>query len=152
MRSFRAKRRSFFAVATASALVLLVFASCGSSSPSLTRAEYVKKANAICKEWQEERNKAFGVIIQKYQGQKPTPQLQQKAAEEAVLDPYEHLTQKLAALDTPEEDGEKAQALLTAMEGALAKVKANPRVVVSGSPFTKADHLAADFGLDKCKT
>ena len=45
---------------------------------------------------------------------------------------------------------ERADRLLAAVRGAIAKIDANLQVVATGSPFAQADRLAQRFGLKVC--
>jgi hypothetical protein len=132
-------------------LLAVVLASCGGGS-SVTKAEYVKQANALCQDWEREREEEFAKEIQREQGLKPTPQRKEEAAINVVLKPYERVTGKLAELDAPAEDEQKVEEIVGAMEAALSRVKANPRIVLKESPFIKANSLAESYGLTKCHT
>jgi hypothetical protein len=146
-------------VRMASVMALLLAAAmlggCGSSSgsgddESLTKAEYVRKGNAICGKWQQAR----GVLFSKFtkELQPPVTQAEREKAILKILEPYETATKDLAGLPLPKGDEKKAEAVVSAMEEAGSQAKKNPSVLLrSSTVFEKPNELVEDYGLKECK-
>lgn len=132
----------------------LIVAGCGgSSSESLTKAEYVRKGNAICGKWQQGRTELFEEFAAEFEknGTEPTDADKEKALVK-LMQPYEEATSKLAELDPPDGEEAKVNAMVAAMEKAASQVKANPQSVISSSvPFIKPNKLAEAYGLKECR-
>ncbi len=134
---------------------VLGIAGCGGddeTSASLTRAEYVKQGNAVCKKAQDERTKALEEAIKTA---KPGEELD-KAGKENLVDTalvpqYQEMAKGLDELGTPEGDEAKAEDLVEAMEKSLKDVEAEPlEAFETVKQFAKANAIAEDFGLTNC--
>lgn len=141
---------AFIVALLALGVVLLSGCGGGSDEESLTKAEYVRKGNAICGKWQQARGDMFRSINQELK-----PPVTQKKKEDVILQllaPYETATEGLAELPLPDGAEKEAEAVVTAMEDGLAQAKANPGTLVSSNvPFAKSNELAEDFGLTECR-
>jgi len=137
---------ALFAVA-----VLVAVSACGGSDEeALTKAEFVKEANAICVSATKERTKILNELVKQVDPNQNL-QAQQEQALKMVLPTYEGAAEKIDELGAPEGDEQKVDAIVVAMEGAADQARANPQtVVVSGIPFKEANELAAKYGLDAC--
>jgi len=131
----------------------LVGAGCGGGDETteLTRAQFIKQGNAICKQQKEKRDATIRAAIK---GQDQSKLLPLKQREEVVLEilpPYEEVPERLKALGTPEGEEEKVEAIYGAMEDAAQKVKADPaEALKSTTQFTKANELSSAYGLTEC--
>jgi hypothetical protein len=124
-----------------------------SNSTALTKAQFVKQANAICQKSEQERSEAMTLATAEFKatGEKLTPKIQEEAILK-VVEPYRRATQTLAGLDRPDGDEKKIEGIVQAMEEAYAKVKEDPRqVLTSTASFNRANKLALAYGLDDCK-
>jgi hypothetical protein len=131
-------------------LVGLLASGCGSSGgESLTKEDYVRKANAICGKWQQERGQAFREVSSKFKP--PVTQAKREKAILFVLEPYGEATEALAELSPPKGEEKEVEAIVTAMEDAFAQAEANPGTLISSSaPFNKPNKLATEYGLKEC--
>lgn len=131
-------------------LVGLLAAGCGGSSEeSLTKDDFVRKANAICGKWQQERGRAFREVSTKFKP--PVTQAKREKAILFVLEPYGEAVEGLAELPPPKGEEKQVEAMITAMEDAFAQAEANPGTLISSSaPFNKPNKLAEDYGLKEC--
>lgn len=129
----------------------LVASGCGGGgSDSLTKAEFAKKADEICRRGESERGEVVKAASQKFSGKKVTAADQEQLILEA-LPSYEKATQKIKELGTPEGGEKEAEALVKAMEEAAENVKADPGTATTGNvPFKKADALAEEIGAKGC--
>jgi hypothetical protein len=122
----------------------------GGDDESLTKAEYVKEANAICRKALNQKEKVIAEATEKLPD-KVSASTKEKVVLEAFA-PYEKATEELAELGKPEGQEEKAEALVEAMEDGAEKVKASPTtLLVSDLPVRKANKMAEDFGVDRCR-
>jgi hypothetical protein len=137
------------------AALSLLFAGCGGGddeTSSLTKAQFVKQGNALCKKAEEEKGKAIKSLVAKLN---PRAQFTMERKEQLVvtiiLPPYEQTTEDLQNLGAPEGDEEKVEAIVKAREEAAKKTKADPGVAVTSTrEFVDANKLATDYGLTSC--
>ncbi|HEY6145623.1 MAG TPA: hypothetical protein VIV13_05070 [Solirubrobacterales bacterium] len=146
--------KGIFLVAALVAAVSLAMLGCGSddSAGSLTRAEYIKQGNAICKKGEEERLDKIGKALAKLDNSKELNNAAKaKFVRTVALPPYEKQTENLKELGLPDGEEEEAEAVVEAMEGAARKVEDEPvAALTTGVPFEEANKAATDFGLKSC--
>jgi hypothetical protein len=143
----------------AAALVgLVVLAGCGgsdsttsSTSETLTKSEFVAKANAICakgnQEIRAEGKKLFS------SGQAPSKAAQEKFVTGTVIPSIQQQVDGVDALPAPAGDEQKVQAIVDAARSALAKVKQDPALITEqaqSDPFAQADKLTNAYGMTQC--
>jgi hypothetical protein len=145
-----------WAVVAGLASLALVIGGCGGGddeTTSLTRAEFVKQGNEICKKQEERRSKLIYKVAEEAGSDpnKPLPTSARKALVLETLPPYEEMAEELDALGAPEGDEEKVEALVKEMEKTAQAIKADPLTAVSSTiQFTKANELAEENGLPEC--
>lgn len=139
------------AVAVLAALSLVILG-CGSddSTASLTKAQYVKQGNAICKKGEEQRTALLQSATENV-NREFTKAEKEKVVMTVFVPPYRQTINKLKELPLPEGDEEKAEAIIEAMEESAKKVEADPlKGLESLAQFEKANKLASDYGLTNC--
>ncbi len=152
-------------VALAIALVACVVGSgCGSggdsgsstaNSPSdpLTKAEFARQGDAICKEGISEKNQAVEESLDKLS---PKERVDKATLEqllvEVALPPVQEMAEELDDLGAPKGDEKKVAALVDALEAALKDAEADPATALTDSEkiFGKSDQLAGQYGLKAC--
>lgn len=135
---------------TAVAFALVVSGCGGGGSNSLTKAEFAKKADEICRRGESERAEVLKAAGQKFSGKKVTAADQEQLILEA-LPSYEKSAQKIQELGAPEGGEKEAEALVEAMEEAAENVKADPGTATTGNvPFKKANEAAEAIGAKGC--
>jgi len=147
------------ALFAALAVLALIVAGCGSSggstetTSSLTKAEFVKKGNAICAKGNEEIEEGFEEF-RKEQGfskkKEPSKAQLEEAVETVVIPKIRKEIESIRALGPPDEE---AEAVVDAAEEALEKGEENPSLLTqeeSKSPFAKVNKLSREYGLTKC--
>jgi hypothetical protein len=150
------EKGAFGSIVAVLAAVSLLIAGCGGGSDdttsSLTRAQFVKQGNTLCKKSEEEKGKALSALISKLDPNKPvTMKRKEQLVLTVVLPPYEQTTKDLENLGVPDGDEEEVEAILAARQEATAKTKADPSVAVNSvQDFEKANKLAAKYGLTSC--
>ena len=138
-------------VVIVSVIVAIGIVATGSSlaatTKPLTKAQFVKKANALC----DAARTAFVPVGQQFaslRGSNPTP-----AQISAFIDAFAGVVQtqitKTAALKPPKRDQSKITKFLHENQTDLDKLKADPQLLAGGqSPFLAADTLARAYGLE----
>lgn len=151
-------------VLAAAALVLaLALAGCGSdgdettsdgatiATNSLSKAEYVEKANAICAD-------AYSEITRKYEAfyeaeRRTVAELDNKAME-VVVPNLEILVKRLKELGAPQGQEPKIEKIIAALEKGIKTAKADESTVrgAEGNEFAfeKPYKLMWAYGLNKC--
>jgi hypothetical protein len=134
--------------------VALIAAGCGSSSnsPSLTKAEFIKQGDALCKKIEKERQTNIETFIR--QSADPKKPLDKKQVGElalkAALPPLRHEAEELRALGVPSEP--QATEIIEEFEKASDKFEENAK---SGrgetvDPFNNAQLRARTYGFKSC--
>lgn len=138
-------------------LVGALLAGCGgddgssSTAAALTKSEYVKQGNAICRQG----NKEIEAAVRKLFGnQQPTQQQLKQFATETAIPNIESQIEQLRALPAPSGDEETVTAIYDAAQEGVDKFKQDPLLITQDNPqaFVKANKLARDYGLTVCAT
>jgi hypothetical protein len=150
-------------VALLAALALLVPIGCGSDgsdsggsgSTDLTRAEFIKKAEAICEQTDKAQEAAQRAFQKKYPEADSTTPWEEKIIVVAGLPPVQKEAEALGALPVPSGDEEEIQAIVESMEDGVDGARSNPASLLqegSVGPFTEAVKLAREYGFKACAT
>jgi hypothetical protein len=135
------------ALAVAAALVA---AGCGgggsdSSTSSLTKTEWIAKADSICQQSNQAINQA---AHQQFGNQRPTAPEVQQFVTQTVLPETQGQVDKLKALEAPSGDEDQVNKILGEVQADLDKSKSTG--VVDNSTFADANALAKQYGLKVC--
>jgi hypothetical protein len=137
--------------------VALLLAGCGgggdgTSANALTKAQFLKKANAICvrgtKEWGI-RDRAFW---RKHTFPVPEPALA-RGTREIVMPVRKKELRLIRALGLPREGTHYVEVMLSAWEEGIEKGEEDARSLRAGGPkyaFYKSYSMGIDYGLEKC--
>lgn len=125
----------------------------GGGGDSLTKAEFVRRGNDICRAAEIQRGRALEAKAKSF-GVKPgglaTP-AQQAQIILFALDSYERMTEELGDLPTPDGDEEEIDGMVAAMEETAEKVRADPGTAThSQIQFKAAAEKLEKYGLDLC--
>jgi hypothetical protein len=128
---------------------------CGGSDSDLTKAEFLKRGDAICREINKQRDAAIRAYAAKIgRPQQPPSRLAQLGiVTEAALPPIEVEARKLEELGLPSEEEAKAQAIIDGLRSAVEKTRARPASVLGKArtgPFAEVSELAEEFGFQTC--
>jgi hypothetical protein len=156
----------FLALIVALAALALAVAGCGSSddsttddgtteaTASLTKAEFIKQGNAICKTSNEELDSQFEEFSEENdisENEEPSKELQEEAAETILVPGVSEQLEELRALGTPEDDNGEGDAILTSAEEALEEIEDDPSSAFSeDSGFEEVNKEATAYGLTVC--
>jgi hypothetical protein len=151
------RRLTYLFAAGAGALFLISGpAGCGAgdeatSSEPLTRAQFVKRANAICLSEEERKTKAFesaSKLGKKFfaGSKKELTQLISTVG----LPLYEEIIEELAALKPPSKEQAKWDAIIRHYEETLKEAEAHPAKQLVNDSFSLVDRAATKFGVKNC--
>jgi hypothetical protein len=141
-------------------------AGCGgddeASASSITKAEFIKKADAICKQALEQAEVDFAALVKENETlleetKEGTPAFEAiyPAVVNGILAPtVEKEVDEIQALGAPEGDEAKVDAMLETLEGDLETAEAKPKRVgfEAEKIFAPSTELAREYGLKVCGT
>lgn len=149
--------RGILAVLVGVLAIAVVGAGCGSSDDeSLTKAEFVRQANAICEKGNKQRIKEYTAFL-KGRGDEPKTLAEankgvDEAGEELLAGFYEKRAEALAELPPPSGDEEEVAAIVDAFEQGADDAAQDPSAIAGGVPgIEKGVKLAAAYGLEVCR-
>lgn len=130
-------------------------ATVGGSDASLTKAQFVKKGDQICKSNYSEREKVLFEYLAKAKKEGGPPPLaeQEQLLVVRILPIFKEESEELDELPLPSKEPQKATAVLTALESAITAVEAHPGVAVRKGMsvlFARAEALAHAYGFEYC--
>ena len=138
--------------ATALAVTLFMLG-CGGDSASISKAEFIKQAEAACKKGEESIQKDFKAFVTRYESAaKPTKAELAALVNAAFSGTIEAEVRELRAIEIPSGDEEQVEALIDARAESLKKAEAEPEEAIADSEkvFGKASRLAKQYGLKAC--
>lgn len=154
--------RGWLAVLAGVLALALVAAGCGGggggsdtavAEASITKADYVKKAEAVCKKGEEELQADFATFLKEKENVKKATEADYAELLEKVVAP--NITtevEELGELDVPQGDASQIEAMLKARVDSIAIAESNPKAMVAKSEevFGQASKLAREYGLKAC--
>jgi hypothetical protein len=145
--------RSRLTGGVAIAAVVFTGAGCGGGDDTLTKAEFIKQADAICMKAHNAFEKAFN---QTFSGnQQPSQAQLSKFAENTLVPGVQGQIDDIRDLNPPSADEDQVDALIEAVQDGVNKIKADPTILaptVRADPLKKGHQLAKDYGLKECAT
>jgi hypothetical protein len=149
--------RASLAVLAALVALAAVVAGCGSDSEtteSLTKAEFIKRADAICEKNEGKVTSEFEDYAEEKgwsEGKEPSKEQQEEALVDVVGPNVQAQVDAIRELEAPEGDEETIDEMLTAVEEGVEDLEENPGQLTSGkNPLAEGSKLARDYGLEKC--
>jgi hypothetical protein len=135
--------------------IAAIAAGCGSSSDdSLTKAEYIKQGDALCKKGGEEIEadvKSYAKENDISLKTEPTKEQLGELSENVVIPGINNQLDGLKGLGTPSEDEDLANELIDSLEKGIEKGEEDPTAFVTeGDSLAKANELAKEFGFTDC--
>jgi hypothetical protein len=122
---------------------------------SMSKSQYVKKADRVCEEGTKNSEVDFGVFLKEEQSVKnPTKADFVKLVGTVVAPNVEAEVEELRELGAPRGDVGKVEAMLKAREESIAIAEEDPEAVIQNSEkvFGKASRVAGEYGLKACAT
>ena len=127
--------------------------SAGSSAQPLTKAEFVRQGDAICRKGISAKNRAVEESLDKLGEQERSNQATlERLLVEVALPPVQEMAEELDELGVPEGEKKKVAVVVGALEAALEDAEADPATALNESEkiFGRSDRLAARYGLKAC--
>lgn len=144
----RSRTRRLPCTLAATALVAVTAAGCGGSSkPTITKAEYVKKANAICTHGNAAQQAAAASL-----GQHPSHAQINALVSGTFIPNIQAQIDAVRALGAPSGEEATVSHMLDVAQEDLDKAKSNPSVFAqeNAHPFANFAAIAHPYGLTEC--
>jgi hypothetical protein len=151
-------KASLLALAALVALAALI-AGCGggdettdSATVALTKAEFIKQGDAICKEGNE-KNEAEAEEYAEENGftlEKASKDELEEAVGEVLVPSLNRQADELDALGAPEGDEGKVEEIVVALEDATAEIEDDPSLVFEEKTLEEPNKLADAYGFKVC--
>jgi hypothetical protein len=141
-------------LAGVAALAMLV-TGCGGGEQDLTKAEFIKQSDAICAKGQKEVLDAYIPLGKEKEksGKQFTVPEQIKFGEDVYFPSVEKRVEEIRDLNPPSDEEEQVEAILTAVEEAMAKAKKKPALTlnVNRNPFNqRSKKMTEAYGFKVC--
>jgi hypothetical protein len=151
-------KASLLALAALVALAALI-AGCGggdettdSATVALTKAEFIKQGDAICKEASED-NEAEAEEYAEENGfalEKASKEQLEEAVAEVLVPSLNQEAEELDALGAPEGDEEKVEEIVVALEDATGEIEDDQSLIFEEETLEEPQQLAEDYGFKVC--
>lgn len=152
--------KRFIAVLIGALVGALLIAGCGSSNDnettaSLTKAQFLKQGNAICKAGNEEINEGFESFSKEHNlsHKKPSEAQFEELAETVLVPSVSRQIKEVRALGAPEGEEGEVDEFITNAEDALKELEEEPSLIAAEGeeePFFSVNKEAAKIGLTAC--
>jgi ABC-type phosphate/phosphonate transport system substrate-binding protein len=155
--------RGLIALIAAVVAAAMLVAGCGGSSDdssaatSISKEEFIAKADAVCKKGNEALEKELFKFLRKNRKggslRKPSVEQNEKFIETVLIPNLQKEIKELKALGVPEGDEEKVDAMIAALEEGLETAEDETETVAAGTAdmvFGIASRLAGEYGLETC--
>jgi len=150
--------RGTIAIAVALTAAALV-AGCGgggdssTATASVSKAAFIKKVDTVCQKGTERMQRAILVFLKQHKDvQRPNKAQSEKLVGTAIVPSVKTELKELKALEAPEGDEERVDAIISALEEGLETAEDNPEAVVASSDavFGISGRLAGEYGAEVC--
>ena len=146
------------ALVAAAIVVALVLVGCGggdssTAAGSISKEEFIAKADAICKKGTERLQAAIaGVLKNQPNITKVTKGEQEKIVATVMVPSISREAKELRALGVPDGDDERVDAMISALEEGVETAKRDPEAVTKSSDviFGIASRIAGEYGAEVC--
>jgi hypothetical protein len=149
--------KKFLAILMLLAISSAAIAGCGdggddTGTASLTKAEYVKQANAICEKVQREMEAKFAEFVKRENAGHGAadPKAFKEEVANVAIPGLEKQIEELSALPAPAGEEEEVELILERQEESLEKVEEDPTFRTSGGLYEELNKPASDYGLSEC--
>lgn len=122
------------------------------TTAALTKKEFLKEGNKICKERLEEKDEVLKVALEELD---PSERAEPSAAKleevgEQAVQPFQKLADELGQLPAPAGDEAAVERITVELEASLKKAESNLDHLIQTNPFGKASKAAQAYGLEAC--
>ena len=137
--------RGGLCLATTAAVVL---AGCGGDDDTLTKSQFIKQADAICKQG----NKRIEAQAEDTLPANEPPSKAQLTtfATETLIPDIQRQVDEVRELNEPSEDEDQVNAFLDSAQSELDKGEEDPLYITSDKSFAKTNRLGKQYGFKVC--
>ncbi len=142
------------------AAIAAIVAGCGSSdddsTSSLTKAQFIAQADAICKTGNAEIDSEFEAFAEKNnidENEEPSKAQQAEISETILVPNVKNQAEEIRDLAAPSGDEDEISAMLDSLDEGVEEVEANPQAPFESkqpNPFGPANKIAEEYGLKVC--
>lgn len=140
------RRIGTFLVAASAAALIWATAGCGGGSASLTKAEFIKQADAICRQTDKEIHTAVGRVQKEQEAAGGSSAQVQKELVRVGLQLIQEEAEHIQALGSPKGDESTIAAIIREIEEGVIATEKDP----IHNHFTKVEAAAAKYGFKDC--
>lgn len=140
-------------VRRAVAAVLVLLSACGGGGEELSREEYLKRADAICENGNEELEKASEKAFAEIpEGEAPSEEQFAEYARKTVIPMVRGQVSELRDLPPPEGGADEVDEIYDAIDKAIDRLENDPSLLTRGGAdlFAEADELSRKYGYEVC--
>jgi hypothetical protein len=124
------------------------------TTTALTKAEFIREANKICKKQDDKIERASQQFFADApNNQEPPPSEVAQFGEKTIFPAIQDEIDRVEALGAPAGDEEQVKQMLDAAKSGLTDLEAHPEQLEKGgaaSSFEEYQKLASAYGLDEC--
>ena len=122
------------------------------TTEALTRVEFIKQADAICDEANEQSETEAEEFAEEngFELEKASDEELEEAITEVLVPSLNQQAEDIEALGAPEGDEERVEEILTSLEGAASEIEDEPSRAFEGEPLEESSRLAEDYGFKVC--
>ena len=124
----------------------------GSGSDPLTKAQFMKQAEAICEKADTAQANELSVALKEDPKAPQTTKGKEELVLQVGLPPIQTEAEELGDLAPPSADEAEVEAIIEGFEEGVEKAEGDPLSVTkpAGNPFTEVEKLAAKYGFKNC--
>ncbi len=139
--------------------IIAIVAGCGSSSDastsSVTKAEFIAQADAICKKGNDEIEADFEAFAKKNgleENEEPSNAQGVEISETILVPNIENQSEELRDLGAPSGDEAEISAMLDSLDQGIEEAEEDPEALFTAKsdPFGPANKKAREYGLKVC--
>jgi hypothetical protein len=121
------------------------------TAPSISKSEFIAKADAICKKGDDAINAAGAKVFPR--GKEPSKEQVQQFATDSVVPALQGEVDQIRALGAPAGDEDTIDAMLKSVQEGVDQIKGDPSILTqqeTPQPFKDANAKAKAYGLKVC--
>lgn len=151
--------KGFIATLVGAVVVAAIVAGCGGSddsTSSLTKAQFIATADAICKKGNAEIESGFEAFAKKNdigENEEPSKAQQEELSETLLVPKVKNQAEEIRDLEAPSGDEGEISAMLDSLDEGVEAIEADPQAPFDSSqpnPFGPANKMAKEYGLEVC--
>jgi hypothetical protein len=150
--------KAFLAAVAALIALAAIVAGCGGGGDTtdetvtLTKAEFVKQGDAICKKATERSEKEAEEFAEDndFTLEKASKEQLEEAVSAVLVPDLERQAEELDALGAPKGDEDKVEEIIVSLEDATGEIEDDPGLVFDGKVLRKATEKAEAYGFKVC--